>query len=382
MIPTKLSSVVMVVCGVFAVSWALGQANDEEQPEVRIVDGDGNVLYEGDPADMPAALAARLGMGDDYEPFEDDAYPDGGGPSVTSLEGSIMPLVEHFNQQHEAKRFMGLVSATCPACIHGARSVRDSILKAYPDGAFSVSIVWIDMLPGDGAKAVARSARLFNDPRVMQFYDEDGRVGELFSGLLLKQDAGPAWDMYMFFDMETTWGAAPPTPSEWYHQLSGARRADTSLFRTGEALVNQLRESAGRWLGVARVAPQAVPGLNVKQAKVKHELELLYIEGCPNHAILRERLTRSLDRCRLECSIVEVDLATLSDSDARRRFGSPSILYGGADLFGQMPSASGALSCRVYAGGSCPTVDELCEALCRSVCTSNGEACCANGDAR
>jgi peroxiredoxin len=346
--------------------WGLDSSEpqqDQEEEYVSIVNGAGEVLWEGHPDDMPEHIAKMVGANDLYEPFEDDAYLNGEGPTLTMLADSIDSLVEHFNSQRDKKRFVALLSATCPACIFGARAVRDSILESLPDEEFGISIVWIDMLPGDKHAAALRSAHLFNDPRVKQFYDPNRIVGMAFAEQLLNENAGPAWDIYMVFDKGASWNDAAPIPVDWCHQLSGKRRADPERFRTGEELVQQLGDFAGRWLRAARGEPRRPFG-KVQHVSSRGELELLYVKDCPNHPVLLERLEEALARCGLKRSIKETNLAELPESDTRRRFGSPSVLFNGSDLFGCAPNSSGALTCRIYEGGSVPASVQLCAALC------------------
>ena len=171
-----------------------------------------------------------------------------------SLRDTLQPLIDHFNSGQGKPRFVALLSSTCPACVFGAKAVRDSVLNAYPDADIQVSIVWIDMLPSDNAEAATKSSAIFDDPRVKQFHDPDRKSGYVIAKDLLYENAGPAWDIYLYYDKDAQWADAPPKPVDWVHQLGGGRRADAARFRPGQRLVDALRESTGKILSAEKSA--------------------------------------------------------------------------------------------------------------------------------
>jgi hypothetical protein len=265
-----------------------------------------------------------------------------------SLRGSLQPLIDHFNEGRGKPRFVALISATCPACVFGAKSIRASILEAYPDADLRVSIVWIDMLPTDNEAAAQRSAAIFDDPRVKQFHDPDRAAGLAIADGLLFAGAGPAWDIYLYYDLDAEWTNRPPKPAEWFHQLSGGRRADPQRFRPGPKLTEALGKATGRIVETPR-------------------LQILSFEGCPNAEALRANLAAALDRLALSCPVRNVDLRELSQDDTRRCWGSPTVLLDGVDLMGESRPTQRGLSCRIYAGGKPPGVDEIANRLMISV---------------
>ena len=54
-----------------------------------------------------------------------------------SLNSSLHPLIDYFNRGQGKPRFVALLSSTCPACVFGAKAVRDSVLNAYPNAEIS-----------------------------------------------------------------------------------------------------------------------------------------------------------------------------------------------------------------------------------------------------
>lgn len=280
-------------------------------------------------------------------------------PAPVSLADGLTPLVEHFNGGRGHARVVALVSPTCPACVFGANAVEQAVLEAYPDAEIQVSIVWIDMLPSDGRVAAFRSSSIFDDPRVKQFHDPARRAGWAIAAGLLEKDAGPAWDVYLFYGDDALWEDGPPEPVEWYHQLGGARRAEPSRFRAGKELIAALQEATGRVL--RGEAPDAVP--DVPLSALVTSVEVLSRPGCPNASTMTANLREACGRLGLDCRIERVNLDALADDDPRRPWGSPTVLVNGADLMGAERPASVGPACRIYPGGGVPGADEIARRL-------------------
>jgi hypothetical protein len=66
----------------------------------------------------------------------------------------------------------------------------------------------------------------------------------------------------------------------------------------------------------------------------KRDLAFLTRQDCSNTAIMRARLDEALERMGRPADYLVIDLATLSDTDARRGYPTPTVLHGGRDLFG------------------------------------------------
>lgn len=134
------------------------------------------------------------------------------------------------------------------------------------------------MLPSDNAGAAAQASRLFDDPRVRQFYDGQRHVGWAytrgpFAGAFRRAHAalppdhplrdssradreGPAWDAYFFHKPGATWSDSPPMPDHWLKQVGYNPAGPSVLFKNSvdappvEAdLKKELREMAAElWL--------------------------------------------------------------------------------------------------------------------------------------
>lgn len=57
-------------------------------------------------------------------------------------------------------------------------------------------------------------------------------------------------------------------------------------------------------------------------------------DGCVNTTTLLARLDEALERLGIATAYVVVDADTLADGDARRGYGTPTILYDNRDVFG------------------------------------------------
>jgi hypothetical protein len=125
----------------------------------------------------------------------------------------------------------------------------------------SFLIVWESMLPGDDEEAAWSAAEMFEDSRVVQYWDPDRASGiaysrDVFPGAwreLLDHlpddspirshiergaDADPArrpmWDFAAFYPAGTRWNGTPPSPDSFVRQLAMFKTEDGS---TGAFLV-------------------------------------------------------------------------------------------------------------------------------------------------
>ncbi len=110
-----------------------------------------------------------------------------------------------------------------------------SILRSFPETDIRLSVIWIEMLPTDSLEAARRMADGMIDPRVRHYFDprQTHLAGKALAHGIIAEGGGPAWDVYLFYGREAKWGAEPPLPAEWCHQLSGGQRADPSRYAGG-----------------------------------------------------------------------------------------------------------------------------------------------------
>ena len=75
-------------------------------------------------------------------------------------------------------------------------------------------------------------------------------------------------------------------------------------------------------------------GESSPEIQPQRDVEFLTRQDCPNAATMRARLDEALDRMDRPADYVVIDVTTLSETDARRAYPSPTLLYAGRDLFG------------------------------------------------
>jgi hypothetical protein len=119
--------------------------------------------------------------------------------------------------------------------------VQQSVVQADPDADISVSIVWINVLEDDTSEMARQAAEeMIQDPRVHHFHDPRGLAGEAIAQSLGAEEGKVAWDVYLFYQRGHEWGAEPPTPNVWMHQLVGSSWAAPAYYRSRESLVEEL----------------------------------------------------------------------------------------------------------------------------------------------
>ena len=96
-------------------------------------------------------------------------------------------------------------------------------------------------------------------------------------------------------------------------------------------------------------------------------IEVLYFDGCPNHAPTVARIQQVVADLGLQVGIEEIHVTSLEDAQRLRFLGSPTVLVNGVDI---EPSAQGSthygLSCRVYRGVSGLPPNDLIRAALQS----------------
>lgn len=82
------------------------------------------------------------------------------------------------------------------------------------------------------------------------------------------------------------------------------------------------------------------------------QVDILYFEGCPNHAPAVERVREVIQEEGVIAEVVQMEIRDDVSAKARGFLGSPTIRVDGVDI---EPSARGAeplgMACRCYAGG-------------------------------
>jgi hypothetical protein len=96
-------------------------------------------------------------------------------------------------------------------------------------------------------------------------------------------------------------------------------------------------------------------------------IEVLYFDGCPNHAPTVERVKQMVVDLSVQEKVEEIEVTSLDQAQQLRFLGSPTVRVNGVDID---PSArqrtNYGLSCRVYSGVSGVPPDDLIMAALQS----------------
>ena len=176
----------------------------------------------------------------------------------------------------------------------------------------------------DHDQAVEQSKTLEADQRFKFYWDEKKRLPNVLGSMLKLPDdqdranfLGPkmhlpdnrnlAWDVYLLYDKDVTWGDEPPEPSFWMHQLGQDERLlhPARLKRAFESMIDP-----------------------------KHEIVFLTREGCTGTPLMRSRLEEALRRKGFPEAFQIVDMDDVDVADVRTAYGTPTVLIDGKDLMG------------------------------------------------
>ncbi len=165
---------------------------------------------------------------------------------LVPIKETLQPVIDRFNADKDKPRVVALLSPTCGGCVHAANAIFAEAVEAYPDADLSVLVIWEPMLASDNEAAARVSARIFDDPRVHQFWDADRLSGFTYSTETYPQRLGqiaeampddhflkarfdtvagspervPMWDFALFYPPGVEWTDTPPVSSAFIRQLA------------------------------------------------------------------------------------------------------------------------------------------------------------------
>ena len=85
------------------------------------------------------------------------------------------------------------------------------------------------------------------------------------------------------------------------------------------------------------------------------QIELVYLDGCPNASQARDNLREAIEGSRQGLTWSEWDLMAESTPADFRRFGSPTVLVNGEDVTGENLGTE-AMACRADGAPSVATI--------------------------
>ncbi len=77
-------------------------------------------------------------------------------------------------------------------------------------------------------------------------------------------------------------------------------------------------------------------------------VEVLYFEGCPNHAPVKELVRRTLEREKIQAEVQTIEVADEKTANSLRFLGSPSVRVDGVDIEPGRENDPSFYGCRTY----------------------------------
>ena len=110
------------------------------------------------------------------------------------------------------------------------------------------------------------------------------------------------------------------------------------------------------------------------------KIEVLYIDGCPNHRRTVERVNELLKELRLPAELLEVRVTDCESALAHRFLGSPTVKINGVDVEPSARTSSQfGLMCRTYMDGTnqdgVPCIELIRQGLEQAQLSEDGPLC-------
>ena len=156
----------------------------------------------------------------------------------TALDDEATQLREDFNSAKGSVRLLFVVDPICPGCLRGLDDMDKALLRKSADPRLQTFVVHVPYL-GAKAKDVAPATQLLHNANVHHYWNESGAFGRKLStalGLKNGEKQVYAWDVWLVYGPEATWGdSGPPQPQLFMHQLwaldgTQFRKLDTKAF--------------------------------------------------------------------------------------------------------------------------------------------------------
>jgi len=78
------------------------------------------------------------------------------------------------------------------------------------------------------------------------------------------------------------------------------------------------------------------------------KVEVLYFEGCPNHAPVKEMVWRILEREKIQAEVRAIEVGDVETAQTLRFLGSPSVRVNGVDIEPGRENDPPLYGCRTY----------------------------------
>ena len=138
-------------------------------------------------------------------------------PPVRAMAPAGDELRAAFNRDAGDVRLLLLLSPRCGICLSSARMIQRHVFDRLDSPRLAGYVVWGPML-GDETEAHAETATGFlDDPRVDHFWTPVHTLASALSGPVGLPADEPAWDTFLLYPPEVSWGDKPPKPAVVMH---------------------------------------------------------------------------------------------------------------------------------------------------------------------
>ena len=184
--------------------------------------------------------------------------------------------------------------------------------------------VWQPMLPTDWAAPASSVLRRLSDGRVQQYWDPN----HLLAAQMKKDAGGPQPEQDCCIRSGILWDLAAvyPPGSVWSDRMPTATLFNGPVVDVTDGIEDALTPSRAR----PRTDSTATPSLEPSTKG----LVFLTRGGCVNTTVMRRNLDEALKTLGFAASYEVVDQDTLPESDVRRGYPTPTLLYADRDIFG------------------------------------------------
>lgn len=184
--------------------------------------------------------------------------------------------------------------------------------------------VWQPMLPTDWAAPASSALRRLSDRRVQQYWDPN----HLLATQMKKDARAPQPEQDCCIRSGILWDLAAvyPPGSIWSDRMPAATVFNGPVVDVTDAIDGAIAPGQRRPRADSTTAPSAEPSTK--------GLVFLTRGGCVNTTIMRRNLDEALKALGLAAGYEVVNQDTLAETDVRRGYPTPTLLYADRDVFG------------------------------------------------
>ena len=180
------------------------------------------------------------------------------------------------------------------------------------------------MLPTDWAAPASSALGRLSDGRVQQYWDPN----HLLAAQMKKDARAPQPEQDCCLRSGILWDLAAvyPPGSTWSERMPAATVFNGPVVDVIEAIEDAVAPGRAKPRTDSTTAPAAEPSSN--------GLVFLTRGGCVNTTVMRRHLDEALKALGLAAGYEVVDQDTLPETDGRRGYPTPTLLYADRDVFG------------------------------------------------